>query len=178
VTGCESQILVADSPADSTCKRFWLSRLALDLFAFVLLLAAGLKMRSLLVEGAGANAFVTVVAIVTEWVVALWLLSCVGQFWARRAAVALLAVFVTINAWRLWRGASDCGCFGNLRVHPIWTMAFDATVLAGIAWCRRGEFGTGEVMKDRGPRIVFALLLAIFLPAAVIGSAYLRAFAR
>jgi hypothetical protein len=111
-------------------------------FAGLLLVAAGLKAdvafndpfaRSHIGEAARH-----LLAAATEAAVAAWLLSGVAPAWARRAAIALLSVFVAVAGWHFLRGDADCGCFGRVRVHPGWTLAIDAAALTSLWYFGRG----------------------------------------
>ncbi len=48
------------------------------------------------------------------------------------AAVAMLTVFLPVLVGDLVLGASSCGCFGSVSVHPAITLVVDATLLAGL----------------------------------------------
>ncbi|HZL28956.1 MAG TPA: MauE/DoxX family redox-associated membrane protein [Acidobacteriaceae bacterium] len=100
----------------------------------VLLVAAGLKLESLQFQRTihshlSAADAPTVIAIVSEVFIAVWLFSGHAPTWARRATMLLLTVFLCTAAWRWHAGDADCGCFGAVAIHPAWTMALDAVLL-------------------------------------------------
>lgn len=111
-------------------------------FAIVLLIAAGLKVHELSARGsiqsvAGLPAVGAWGVIGLEWVIATWLLSRVGRLWARRAAIALLSIFLIISGRHLFAGHDDCGCFGSVELHPGWTVAFDLAAIGALWWFGR-----------------------------------------
>jgi hypothetical protein len=151
-----------------------LLRLTHNLFAIVLLVAASLKARSLLPPSFADRALLTWCAITVEWLLAVWLLSGIGALWANRAAVILLCVFVAVAGWRLIAGEKDCGCFGNVHVHPGLTLSFDLIGLATIGWLGRknAQALLAESMisfgQFRANRLVYAAVLSIALPAGLL----------
>jgi hypothetical protein len=152
-----------------------------SLFGVMLLIAAGLKIEPLLsrlydygppstMGTKGAWFEVT-----TEWLIAIWLLTGVAGFWARRAAIALLVLFILVTSWRFIGGQADCGCFGNIHVYPGWTLTLDLCGLGLIYWFGRAVFRQpppqGETLPNRSlryDRVVFGVLLSITLPVAVL----------
>lgn len=142
------------------------------LFAVILLSAASLKAQTLLNTGVGhaadrmsfQNAFAAL-AILIEVCLAFWLLTGAAALWARRAAIALLTLFVGFAGWSLLKGESDCGCFGALRVHPGWTLGLDAVLLAGFLFSTR----TAPAPSQWSWQGLFrAAMLTITIPAAVL----------
>src|SRR5665213_1714021 len=100
----------------------------------ILLVAAGFQRASLQFERSihshlSAADAPTLIAIVSEIFIAVWLFSGHAPTWARRATMLLLAVFLCTAAWRWYAGEADCGCFGAVAIHPAWTMALGAVLL-------------------------------------------------
>lgn len=93
-----------------------------------------------LVKGLGGNgvdlAFVLEFSIAVELTVAgvMWLLPAL----ARPVGIAMLGAFFPILVADVLMGASSCGCFGAVQVHPAITMAVDLLFLVGLWWCGRG----------------------------------------
>jgi hypothetical protein len=111
--------------------------------------------------------------------VAVWLLSGFRAAWARRAAMALLTVFVGVAAWRLVRGHADCGCFGRVRVHPAVTLSIDAAALLAIAYFGRGvgrtrAAGSGPARRPVAApvaQVLLALAAGVVVPIATVAVA-------
>ncbi len=61
---------------------------------------------------------------------------------ARWIEGALLGVFLLILAGDLLVGASSCGCFGGVEVHPAVMLVVDGTLLLGVLLA--GRFGVGR----------------------------------
>jgi hypothetical protein len=151
---------------------------ASGLFAALLLVAAGLKADLVFndpIVRSRTGAFARhLLSAVTEAAVAAWLLSGVAPAWARRAAIALLSVFVAVAGWHLLRGDADCGCFGRVRVHPAWTVAIDAAALASVWLFGRGMSPpTAAGVRPRrnrpsGVRIFLAGLAGLGVPALIV----------
>jgi hypothetical protein len=153
--------------------------LASGLFAGLLLVAAGLKadlaFNDPIVRSRTGEFARHLLAALTEAGVAAWLLSGVAPAWARRAAIALLSVFVAVSGWHLLRGDVDCGCFGRVRVHPAWTVAIDAAALASVWFFGHGIFAPAVPAgvrpygsRPRGVRIFLAVLAGLGVPALTV----------
>ncbi len=57
---------------------------------------------------------------------------------ARTVGTAMLTVFLPILLGDVLMGASSCGCFGAVRVHPGITLVVDVVLLAGLVLLGRG----------------------------------------
>jgi hypothetical protein len=149
--------------------------------ALLLLAAAGLKAQALLRPGAQSlpdwKSGWTALAVGTEWLLGAWLLSGLWSAWSRRAAVALLAVFSATAAWRLIGGERDCGCFGNLKLHPAWTLALDLLAVALIWRLGRSPAAVRRSSPDRAcevrmpARVLRVGVLCISVPAVAFSTA-------
>ena len=152
-------------------------------FALLLLVAAGLKADAAFGDLAPVpaapdpNAGFQKLSVFVEVGVAVWLLSGFHRAWARWAAMALLAVFVTVAGWRLARGEADCGCFGHVRVRPAVTLCFDAVSLLAIGYFGRG-IGRGRPGESRtlpasapAAQLLLALAAGVFVPIATVAVA-------
>lgn len=64
-----------------------------------------------------------------EWGLAFWLLSGRRQVGAYASAVLAFAGFGLVAVWKVYRGSANCGCFGPLRVPPVFTASLDLVVL-------------------------------------------------
>ena len=130
--------------------------LASGLFAALLLVAAGLKadlaFNDPIVRSHTAEFARHLLSAVTEAGVAAWLLSGVAPAWARRAAMALLSVFVAVAGWHLLRGDADCGCFGR---------GLPARAAAPAGARRRRN-------RPGGVRIFLAVLAGLGVPALTV----------
>ncbi|HEV8606358.1 MAG TPA: DUF1573 domain-containing protein [Tepidisphaeraceae bacterium] len=144
-------------------------------FAIVLLVGAGLKGQQLIARGLGpldTDKSWSLAGIAVEWLVASWLLSGFAKLWARRATIALFLIYSGIASTRLVIGEVDCGCFGNLRLHPAWTLAID--VIAVGAFLIIDPFESRANFRQTSTRwksnLSYAMLLSILIPAATIGA--------
>jgi hypothetical protein len=147
VRPAEAGALLGRTPAEPRWQRCRAYHLAVRGFAILLLLAAGLKAEALLSALADPPALYGWAStgkwaeVAVEWLVASWLLAGVAPFWARRATLVLLTVFVGVSGWRLVAGETDCGCFGRVIIHPRWTLALDAVSLLVFLTVRPAPFG-------------------------------------
>lgn len=73
------------------------------------------------------------IAVELAAVAVIWLLPSL----ARPVALAMLAAFFVILVGDILTGASSCGCFGKVQVHPGVTLLVDGLLLAGILLGRR-----------------------------------------
>src|SRR5688500_6399704 len=63
------------------------------------------------------------------------LVALSGSYWRQIRALALV-MFVGFAGYSLYlalSGASSCGCFGPVAVHPWWTFSLDVAVVFGLA---------------------------------------------
>jgi hypothetical protein len=96
--------------------------------AAILFLAALLKAYEVGAEPA-ASMLAEVGLIAGELGLALWLIGGRGLKWSQWAAMVVFVGFVTFNAWQLYQGAADCGCFGPVAFSPLATLIIDLGVL-------------------------------------------------
>ncbi len=68
------------------------------------------------------------IAVELAAVAIIWLLPTL----ARPVATVMLAVFFVILIGDLFLGASSCGCFGKVKVHPIVTLIIDGGLMLGV----------------------------------------------
>jgi hypothetical protein len=124
--------------------------------ALVLAIAAGLKAHQLVSgsatrTGAGDPSWLAGVTVGIEAGFALWLLSNVRPFLARRATIVLLTVLALVSLYRLLAGETSCGCFGTFAVHPGWTLALDVLLLA-LCYGATADGASGGIDPREGPR--------------------------
>ncbi len=124
--------------------------LAITTIALVLLAAAALKINSLSTRAAmgitGAKSGLELAAVLGEVLLATWLISGFARNWARASGVLLFAVFSIISLKHWIAGDLNCGCFGEVTVHPAWTTGFDiVAVLTLIKFGRRPIRDDGNV---------------------------------
>lgn len=104
----------------------------------LLLFGAGvLKAAQLIAEPALALAipvgqFLVPLQIAVELGIGVLILS--GLYWRqlRWAALMLFTTFAVYSFYLATNGATTCGCFGAIEVHPWWTFALDAVVVTGL----------------------------------------------
>ncbi len=70
-------------------------------------------------------------------------LTVVGVMWllprlARTAGIVMLAAFVPVLLGDVLMGASSCGCFGAVEIHPWITLSMDVSLLLGLWLLGRG----------------------------------------
>jgi hypothetical protein len=114
---------------------------------------------------------------------AIGLLALSGFYWRRLRWIALV-LFIGFAAYSFHlatTGATSCGCFGPLRIHPWWTFGLDLAVVLGLVLSfptdtrskiRRGEYLAPDTsptniqlatasLRHRASSITFAASLAI-----------------
>lgn len=128
----------------------------------LLLAAAVLKAAQLLAEPALSLASPALRYLLPLQIAAeacLGLLALSGVWWRqlRWLALVLFSGFALYSMYLATSGAATCGCFGNLEVHPWWTFAIDAAVVAGLA--ASIAFGTNDAPTAARPRQAFALAM-------------------
>lgn len=111
-------------------------RLALIAAGLVLMTAAALKAWPLMFSAQAAPMLWMIAQVEVEWLLGLWLLSGVRLRLAWMAALLLFTVFAGVNAVKLMRGESECGCFGPLETSPWVTLLIDLAVIALLVFCR------------------------------------------
>jgi len=107
------------------------------LAGFLLVGAASLKAVQLLNEPAltidsPPDRFFLPVQIGAEFAFSMLLLS--GLYWRalRSLSVVLFMGFAGYSLYLATNGATSCGCFGSLRIHPWWTFFLDLVVALGL----------------------------------------------
>lgn len=108
--------------------------LLVGLFLFA---TAGLKLnspRDMVALGAVYKIpwWVTSVVVQAEVFTACFLLFRVNPRLTLRVVAGLFAGFAVFSAYRACAGYESCGCFGSVKIHPLWTLTLDAC-LAGVA---------------------------------------------
>lgn len=103
----------------------------------------------------------------------LGLLALSGVWWRqlRWLALVFFSAFALYSFHLATSGAATCGCFGALNVHPWWTFAIDAAVVAGLA--ASIAWGTNAVPIVARPRqaIALAMLCGVALGGTVFAAA-------
>lgn len=123
---------------------------------FLLVGAAGLKAAQLIADPLVSatppgGPVVLQLQVVAELAVGAMALS--GVYWRqlRLVAAVLFAGFAGYSLYLAVSGATSCGCFGELKVHPWWTFALDLAVLMGlIASVARGVAHVPMAPRARG----------------------------
>lgn len=110
----------------------------------LLICAAVLKSSQLLVEPAATltnpvGRLLLPLAIGVELGIGLLVFS--GLYWrrVRSLAVLLFTVFAGHSLYLVVGGATSCGCFGPIRIHPWWTFLLDVAVVCGLMASARSE---------------------------------------
>jgi hypothetical protein len=68
-------------------------------------------------------------AIQIEIVVGAWLILGRIQIAAWLSTCMLLMTLLVLSGTSALKGQSDCGCFGKLQIHPVWTIALNSFIL-------------------------------------------------
>ncbi len=105
--------------------------------AFILLLAAGLKLLSVIVlpsslQQVSNQALLDYVLITLQLGIAFWLLSGLRAVSAARVTVTCFTIFAGISLYRAITGHESCGCFGQFRVNPWITATLDLAIVTGF----------------------------------------------
>jgi len=140
--------------------------------ALVLLLAAGLKAiqlfgRSDLIQHSPFhNRLILGGFIEVELLLSAWLAA--GGWPRLRFLVALgcFAIFTGVSLGEAARALPSCGCFGNVKVSPLITAAFDAAAVAGL-WLTRPRVGHAVDSLPSRNRFAAVAAVAALLSAAL-----------
>jgi hypothetical protein len=65
-----------------------------------------------------------------------WLLVGLAGRWTWAATGVLWLAFLGIAGYEAVTGAGSCGCFGRVRVDPLYTTVFDLAVILALPFCR------------------------------------------
>jgi hypothetical protein len=140
--------------------RAWVSRCAACLVGIYLLAAAGLKLFSDGAVSAGETEYAPALrflAVQAEILLGVWLILGWWRITAFMLACLLLAMFAMLSLSSFLSGQSDCGCFGNLKVHPGLTATVNLAAL-GLLSLSRPEIKWKE---NRGSVIAVGALTAL-----------------
>ena len=80
--------------------------------------------------------WLSAVVIQVELIFACLLLFAVRQRRPLAAVALLFCGFAVFSAYRAWAGDEACGCFGVVKVHPLYTLMLDVVVavIAGVVY--------------------------------------------
>jgi hypothetical protein len=67
-----------------------------------------------------------------EVVLGIWLLSGKWEVFAKRLALSCFILFAVVAGERSVSGAVSCGCFGQVRVNPVFVLLFDLTAVVAL----------------------------------------------
>jgi hypothetical protein len=141
-------------------------------FALLLLIAAGLKAQAfsakLEVGTPFWERFILIFVVATVWLLGGWILLGICTVWARRAALALLSIFIMTAAWRLLSLERDCGCFGKVEMHPAWMLSMDLVFWMSL-W-RLGRHATPEPDRDTPRWFRFCCAICVSVSAPIGGA--------
>ena len=126
----------------------------------VLVAAAFLKIDAILTRQWPAS-YIKILEALMETTVGLW---CWCGVWRRAAwavTVLLFLVFAGVSLFRGWAGHQSCGCFGDVRVNPWWTLGLDAGILVALlVWRPRRPVPKAATFRLMGTGFMLLLLLA------------------
>jgi hypothetical protein len=158
-----SVVHLGSADAGVSRPRVWIHAVALSI-AFLLLATAALKAGSpreaVALEAAYEIPFwLSAVVIQIELLIACLLLYAVSLRKTLSIVAVLFIGFAGFSAYRAWAGYESCGCFGAVKVYPLWTLILDvvvASVAAIASWhTPANSDGTASV---RRAFLVYALL--------------------
>jgi hypothetical protein len=126
------QLLSRNGESESTLK----GQLSKWIPAAVLFTAAALKAQQLATDAAlgvlYGSKIVTLMAAEGEVVLAIWLLIGLWPQICRRVAITTFTAFSCYALYSFVSGSRSCGCFGQIRVHPQWTLVLDLALVATL----------------------------------------------
>jgi len=71
-----------------------------------------------------------------ELALGLWLLLGYTRISAWVLSLLIFGTFLILSLWAVMNGQNDCGCFGAVKVNPLWTLCLNGTVLAVLMTCK------------------------------------------
>ncbi len=117
--------------------------------ATVLLVAATTKTYQLFSDPAlgvlWGSRWLHVAQIEYELLLATWLLVGIHPVWCRRVALATFVAFACTSLSMAISGATSCGCFGSVLVHPWLTFAIDVVTAVLLALWNPGRINSTAV---------------------------------
>jgi hypothetical protein len=147
------------------------------LLGLVLLTAASLKGYEFATvpaagEGLWASRWLRIGIVELEIVLGLCLFFGVAPRFVRGCALACFLLFAGASLYKVVLGETSCGCFGKVRVHPGYTLAFDVVAVAALVGALRARGGVRA--GHRGPWRYAAFALVLSLVCAVSAVALAR----
>jgi thiol-disulfide isomerase/thioredoxin len=139
--------------------------------ATLLVIAAGLKGYALATSpAAGSGVFsskpVLIGEVEAEFALAVCLLSGWRKQQMRWLTAAVFALFSCVTAYKVWTGASSCGCFGRVEVDPRYTFVLDVSLVSLL--CTFGPNNNPRVPWQMG-RWNFVVLASVVLAFGIGG---------
>lgn len=110
-------------------RELFFAPVALILFVAASLKAYQLQSLPFLFDSPIESRTLNVLAIVVEYAASVWLITQIGVKYSRVFAILMFFVFLLFALRSLFRGESSCGCFGNVTVHPVFTVLIDIFAL-------------------------------------------------
>jgi hypothetical protein len=95
--------------------------------------------------------------ILVELFFGVWLFVGLYGSLTRTLSVALFICFLGVAAYRHWQGAGSCGCFGDIRVPPMFAAILDCAVLVALLAVRCSD----RVEASRSRWMSFGLLAVL-----------------
>lgn len=150
------------------------------LLAFVLLASASLKTGQFFMGSRAAipgplhSPLLLALLIQSELLLALWLL--IGGFARLRfiVAVGCFSIFALVSGYEAMHAMPSCGCFGNVKVPPAITAAFDVSAVVALCWTRSRDAGSRADHPTR-PRLIAGITAAIVLSGGLWTTYFLKA---
>lgn len=145
--------------------------IASRVLAVVLVTAALLKLYQLLtaptLPGAAGphERWIAAGAAEVEIVLGSWLLAVSGGRATWTVTLLAWSVFVCVAAHAVAVNASSCGCFGAVRINPMYTLTFDCACIVAIVLCRPkpDNMGRGGTRLGRRQWLVMGTVAMVSL---------------
>ncbi|HUO09001.1 MAG TPA: MauE/DoxX family redox-associated membrane protein [Phycisphaerae bacterium] len=74
--------------------------------------------------------WILITAVEIEWLTGWWLVFAGYPRWAIRTALVLFLCFAGVASYEVVMRYRDCGCFGQLRVYPLFSLTLDIVTIA------------------------------------------------
>ena len=148
--------------------------------AAVLITAASLKGHQILTDpatrlGMHGPLWTKSLIIFLELCMSLWLVSNAQARLVHASALVLFASFAGFSFHEFVRGSNTCRCFGELAVHPAWTLALDVSLVSAL-WLwrppRKGSLTAGIPAAPRNATFQTLAASSVAVLVAVLVSAY------
>lgn len=163
--------------------------LGLALIAAALLKGYGLSLGSFEATAANVPRYLQIAFVEVEFLLGAWLLSGYRQALASKTAVAVFVFFFGIAFDRTLGGNASCGCFGPVRIPPVFAVVFDLIAVAALvrwlpdsdrplALLQRGRTRTAALASLIGIGAFGGIAMASYSPAELTDDGRIRGYCK